>query len=283
MKRVITLLTLILFVAGQTAEAAVPTLPNSLSKDSLDKIAKEFSSNFTFTNASPPSVFGKKLLPWLGFEVGLVAGFAKSPELDTLVTTEKIDKIPHVGILTNFSFPYGLALESNWIPKKNIKDVNISYTAFAAKWTVNEVFWEWLPVDIAVRGHWAKATVDYAQTINNSTTGNTDARATIELSDKVWGFNASVGYGLFDDLIEPYVGVGFLRGIGEARIIASSPTITILTGLGFTGNQQSADSKHSSAQFFGGVQFNLLVVNLAAEAMRAFGTNNYTAKFSFDF
>ena len=280
MKRFVAIFVFCIFTAN-SANAAVPTLP-TISQAQLDNIVKEFSANFTYTNASPPSVFGKKILPWLGFEFGLVAGITKSPELDTIVTTEKIGEIPHVGIFTGFSFPYGLAFETLLIPKTKIKDVNINYTGLAGKWTVTDVFWEWLPIDIAVKSHWAKATVSYGQTINNASTGNVPVNANIELSNAIYGGNASVGYDIAGiGLAEVYAGVGFLMGKGQAKVLAS--TGTIFAGLGFTGTEQSASSSPSSAQIFGGLQINLFVVNLSAEAMRAFGTNNYTGKFSFDF
>jgi opacity protein-like surface antigen len=146
---------------------------------------------------------------------------------------------------------------------------------------VTDSFWEWIPVDIAVRAHWARASLDISQTINNSSTANQNVNAKIEVDNTVWGMNASVGHTFFG-VIEPYAGFGFLKAKGEAKVVGTT-NATIFVGTGFSGLTTSASSSPSSVALFGGIQFHLFVVNISAEAMRAFGTNNYTAKFSFDF
>lgn len=258
---------------------AVPTLP-SLSFGDLENISKEFSSNFTYTSVTPPSSFGKKFLPWLGFEIGAVAGMTKSSSLQTLTGSSQFQYLPHFGILTALSFDYGIAVESVLVPKTTIQGVSTSYTGLAAKWTITDAFFEWLPVSIAVKGHWAKAALDYGQNISNSTTLNQTVNAKIHLENTVWGLNGAVGYKILEE-IEPYAGVGFLFGNAEASVSGTSGTL--FTGSGFNGVQQTASSKPNSVQLFGGVQFHLLAINISAEAMRAFATNNYSAKFSFAF
>lgn len=261
---------------SQEAGAAIPRLPD-LSQQNLDKIAKEISANNTYTNASAPKTFGKRLHPDLGFQIGVVGGLTKVPDLDTLVSTENIPTLPHAGVHLGVSFPYGLMLESNFLPTTKISDVNISYFSLAGRWVITDTFWEWLPFHWGVLAHYGKSTLNYNQTVNNSSTSNTNLTAKIDITNSIWGLNTSVGYSFFD-MIEPYAGIGFL--IGNATVAASgSATVTVFS---FT-SAQSASSKPSSVQLFGGVQFDLFIVKLGVEAMRAFGTNNYSANFSFNF
>ena len=275
MKHFFALCALFIFFAN-SAVAAVP----SITRDQFDKIVEEFTANTAYTSASPPSSFGKKLLPWLGFELGIVAGVTKTPDLDNIVA-EKVDKIPHLGFFTGFSGPYGLALESVFIPEKRIKDLSLTVTGIAAKWTVTDQFWTDLPVKLGVKAHWAKTTISHSQTIQNNSTANLPVDATVELADEVYGMNASVGYELFG-FIEPYAGLGYLTGEADGRVTANT-TATIFVGDGFAGTETSVSSSPSSAQIFAGVQFNFLAANLAVEATRAYGTNRYTLKLSADF
>ena len=276
LKRFNVVLAALVMLTPVAAQAQTLNLQD-LSQANLEKVSKETSANFVYTSASAPSSFGKRILPWLGFEVGFVGGITRTPDIDSLVPNEEIDTLPHLGIHLGFSLPYSIALESNFVPQRNIKDVSIAYSALAGRWTITDVFWEWLPISWGVLAHWSDASLSYTQRIQNSSTSNVPVQAAIKIKNTVWGANTSVGYKILD-FVEPYVGAGFVFGRGEVNV-SGSATVTIFT---FT-SAQSADAKASSLQAFGGLHFDLFFFNLGIEAMRVFGTTNYTAKVSFDF
>ena len=270
----------ILLFASIGAHAATPSFP-LLNQANLDDVLREFSSNSTYTSASPPRSFGKRILPLVGFEVGIVGGVTKSPAIDNLVAGTDVKYLPHAGILMAGSFPLGLAAEFLFIPEKTVSDVTIKTFGFAAKWTVTDVFWQWLPVNLAARFHIMSSDLSYSQTINNSSTNNIEVDGSIIVEADTFGFNVSAGYPL-GTVVEPYLGVGFVSATGALQVDATG-TATVLGNDVSLSQTDRAEVDNSSLHVFGGVQFHLFVMNIGFEAARTLAATSYTVKVSFEF
>lgn len=280
MKRITLSLALLLFsFSANISRAATFNFDSVLSLGDFNAVMEEFSANFLNSTVSPPSTFGKKILPEFGFQVGVVGGITKSPAIDRLVSTEKLDKIPHAGILAAVTGPYGITLDGLFVPSIDISDVSMDIYGFGAKWTITEVFWEWLPISLAARFHYNSTEVKYSQTINNSSTGNTPVAASVTVGNDVWGFNVAAGYPLWG-FFEPYLGIGYANGNGDLTINAAGGATFLGTDITATN---TAEVSNSSFHFFTGMQLHFLIMNLGVEYNRVFNHNRYTAKFSFDF
>ena len=269
----------IISIVSTSVQAAKPKL-NNVSKGELDAILEEFAANFVHTSVSPAKSLGAV---W-GVEVGVVAGITETPELEKLVkkadANTTVDKIPHAGALLAGSVPYGIGFEINMFPEKTFSGIKIKNTGGALKWTVSDVFFSSLPIDVAVKAHYSKSTLSYSQTINNSSTANTDVDSTITVENKIKGANITVSGDIL--IFQPFVGFGFAESDGKVGVTASG-TATIFDQSITATNSQSASSKPSSAHLFAGLQFDLWLVNIAAEYTQVFGAKRYSAKFSFHF
>lgn len=243
-----------------------------------DKIVKEFSANFAYSTVTPASSLGGL---W-GFEFGVVGGFTKSPELQNLVrrsnASYKEDKLPHGGALARLGLPMGITVEALVFPKMKISDLNIGQYGGAVMWTVTD---ELLPnpfVNVALKGFYTKTSMDYSQTINNTSTLLQDVNATISFDDSLYGVQALASHKIL--VFEPYVGIGYVKSKGDLSVAAATaPNATIFTGS--IGNK--ATSKPSSAQLMGGLDIRLAFFSLGAEYQRSFGTSSATGRLSFRF
>ncbi len=262
-----------------TAQAATFNFDSTLNLGDFNAVMEEFSSNFTNSSVSPPSTFGKKVLPDFGFQVGVIGGITKSPAINSLVSTEDIDLIPHAGILVAATGPYGITLDGLIVPSIDISDVQMDIYGFGAKWTITDVFWEWLPITLATRFHYNSTEVKYSQTINNASTANTDVTANVTVGNTVWGLNASAGYPLLG-FMEPYIGVGYAKGDGDLTIDAAGGATFLGTDITATN---TAEVSNSSIHFFAGLEFHFFIMNLGLEYNRVFDHNRFSGKFSFEF
>lgn len=263
------------------AQAASFNFQTELNLADFNNVMEEFSSNFTNSTVSPPSTFGKKILPEVGFQIGIVGGVTKSPEIDRLVQSDSISYIPHAGILVGVSGPYGITLDGLFVPSIDVSDVDMEIYGFGAKWTITDVFWEWLPITLATRFHYNSTEVTYSQTINNASTGNVPVNATVSIGNTVWGWNVAAGYPLAG-FFEPYIGLGFADGNGDLTITASGNATFLGQDVAVTG-QNSAEANFTSFHMFAGMEFHFFIFNLGLEYNRVFDHNRFSTKFSFEF
>ena len=261
----------------ETLLAAAPSIDN-IDQGDLDKVVKEFSANFAHAPVSPPSSLGKIF----GFELGAVAGATSTPEFQRLVKEvdpdTNIPYIPHAGIFAALSVPFGITLEANLIPKTTVSDVSIDNVGLGLKWTMTNVFWTASPFDLALRAHYSSSQLSFKQTVQNASTSNQPVDAVVTYDSNSYGVNLSAGARLI--FIEPYAGLGFIKGKGDLSVSGSSFVSIFNTTF---SSSQSASSDATSAHLFAGLQFDLLLFHLGFEYGNAFGVNRYSAKLSLAF
>jgi len=258
------------------AQADVPSLNNITGAD-YEKIVKELSANFAYSSLTPASSLGGL---W-GFELGVVGGVTKTPEILALVrrtsASYKEDKFPHAAALLRVGAPLGLTGELMILPSITVSDLKLSQYSGAAMWTITDVFFEDLPVTLAVKGYYSKTKLEYTQCLNNSSTGNQNVDAKITFDDTMLGGQFLVSRKFL--VFEPYVGVGFVKADGDLAVTAATaPGATI-----FLSGGNSASANPSSAQLLAGLDIRLLFISLGAEYSRSFGTSSMAGRFSFRF
>jgi hypothetical protein len=233
----------------------------------FDSIIEEMSGNFAHRSLTPAS-HNSGLLP-IGIEVGLIFGSTDTPEINKLDSSSDTGSFPHGGLYGSVGLPFGISLEATTIPDQDLDDINFSYMSGAVKWTFTESL-VFLPLDMAFRAHFSSAELDYAQTINTTSVD-------VSFENDVSGVQLLASASLLG-MIEPYVGVGYLKGDGSVNITGSE---TFLDSS--FSSSQSAESDSTSEQILLGAQVNLLLMKLGAEFESSFGTQSVTGKLSFGF
>lgn len=261
-----TIMTLFLLVFGH-AYAGDITLDN-LTQDDVTKISKEFSANFVHTIVAPASSYGKIF----GFELGVVGGISKSPNIDriskTFDQTADIPAIPHAGIALGVSVPFGITGELSMIPSTSLGDVDLKNTSLALKWTFTDL--TKIPFDMAIRLHTGSSELSYADVVDTNVNANvkwetSSSGANFEISKKLLFF-------------EPYFGVGTVSTKTKIGVTAAT-NVNIFT---FTADQ-SYTSKSSGSQVYGGFNLNIFLLKIGLEAGSVMGVSKYTAKVSLYF
>lgn len=246
-----------------------------LSQDNLDNVERTIAANTTLHDALPASSMGSIF----GFELGVVAGVTKSPDINALVQqvspSTDAGYLPHAGLTGGVTIPGGITFEGMFLPKQSFSDISYQQYAFALKWTMTDGIMI-LPLNLAVRGFYAKSQLDFNQTVTDPNTSQPVA---------VSGTNAMSVTGAqllvspkWLPILEPYAGVGYLRASGEMSVSGA----TTGTMFSFTTNQ-SASSSPTSTQLLLGLDVRLLLIGFGAEWSRAFGTDTYTGKLSIKF
>lgn len=250
-----------------------------LSQESFDGIERDFAANTTLHSVLPPSTRGSIL----GFEIGVVGGVAKSPNIDAEVqrnstSGDKVPMIPHVGLVGAVSIPGALTFEGVFLPKRTVGDLSYQQFALALKWTMTDG--SVLPVNIALRGFYAKSNLDFEQTLTHASVPGQQVPVTVSNESAVRGVQLLASPKLIP-VLEPYVGVGLLSGTGSMTASSSAgiPTQSIFT---FT-SEKSATTNVSSSQLLAGLDIHLLIFGIGAEYSKAFSTDTYTFKLSAKF
>lgn len=267
MKKLMLLFTFIIsFYSSNTL--AQPNFDN-LTQADVDGLSKEFSANFAHRPISPASPMGDIF----GFEVGIVAGITDAPKIQEISKREApnedpLDKLAHAGLIGAISVPFGITPELILFPERELGDVTFSHYSLGVKWT----FSKFLPiplVDLAARVHTAKTEVSFSDTVDGVNT-------TVNLENSTTGVQLLASTNLV--VLEPFVGVGYitrdtdLGATGTAQIFDSTFSLS-----------QTANVDGSSSQIIAGVQFNLLIMRIAAQYENVFGTSVTSAKFTLGF
>lgn len=249
---------------GFSAHAAGPSFQN-LSDDDFKKVVQDLSADFTHTSVSGASPLGDI---W-GFEVGVVGGMSKTPELNKFAKevepSADLDQVPHGEIIGLLSVPFAITGEVGFIPKIGSDQFKFTSYHLAAKWSPSELFFEW-PVALAVKVQYSKVNATFKDTINAIPT-------TFDYDQSILGGSLIVSKNFA--ILEPYAGFGYLQADGNMDV-KGSPTV-------FSGGRMSASSKPTSSMFMVGTEVKLLVVKLGVEYMNAFDTSRFTGKVSFYF
>ncbi len=251
-------------LTGLSASAAGPSFQN-LSDEDFKKVVQDLSANFTHTSVSGASALGDI---W-GFELGLVGGTTKTPELNKFAKevepSADLDQVPHGEIIGMLSIPFALTGEVGFIPKVGSDEFKFNSIHGALKWTPSELFFDW-PVSLAAKVQYSKVNATFKDTINTIPT-------TFDYDQSILGGSVIVSKNFA--IVEPYAGFGYLQADGKMNV-TGSPTV-------FSGARTSASSKPSSSMFMVGTEVKLLVVKLGVEYMNAFDTSRFTGKVSFYF
>lgn len=264
-------LSLILFIPTlflSTAHSATPGF-NDLSKEDLDAISEEFSANFVHRAVSPASTLGDVF----GFEIGLVGGIAKTPQIEEISLRENpddepIDKLIHAGLLGAISLPKGITGELVILPEQEFDDISISNLSMGLKWTFSEVIS--IPVvDLAVKGHFSSSEMTYDDTVDG-------AETTVTLDNSTKGIQLLGSKKIF--IVEPFIGLGY---ISRDTDLQASGTAQIFNQT-FTANQ-SGSADGSSSQFLVGAQLDLGFLHMAAQYENVFSTDVISGKLSLAF
>lgn len=240
---------------------------NNLSQDQLRRVVGDLSSNFHHTSVSGANTLGSIF----GFEVGLLGGVSSSPEIDRVVkdsgATDGASRIYNAALLGVLTIPFGLTGEVGFVPQIGSNDFKFQSYSGALKWTATETVLSFLPLSLAVKGHMQQSTIEFRQPV---TGGQSNGR----IQTDVMGLTLLASKNLM--IIEPYVGVGFLRGNGDLSVAGSSTVFNFTTS-------SSANETRTSGQFLLGAELKLLVIKFGLEYANQFGTDRYTGKLSFFF
>lgn len=237
----------------------------NLTEDDLGKVVKEFSANFAHTSVSGAGTLGSIF----GFEIGLVGGITKTPELDSLVkradSTKDLEQVPHGAILGVLTVPLGITAEVGIIPKVGGDDFKFSSYSVAGKWTPTEILFE-LPLDLAAKGFVTKSNLEFEQTISN-------VPVEYEYENTTMGLVAFASKDFV--FVAPYAGIGYVKAKGDLSFTGST---TVFNTSYTTGTSASKDE--TSAAIYLGSEFKILIFKAGLEYAKMFDTNSYTGKVS---
>ena len=136
----------------------------NLTKKQVEDVTTEFAVNFSHTAVAAPETDGV----W-GVEVGVVGGATGSPELKDTVNDAGGDgkdfkTLYHAGLIARAHFPFDLFAEVNFLPEREISDVNVESKSMGVGWNVGAFLG--LPLDVAVGVNASSSSIDFKQTIN---------------------------------------------------------------------------------------------------------------------
>lgn len=237
----------------------------SLNKGDLENIVGEFSANFLHTTVTGASPLGNLF----GFEVGLVGGMTRTPELNKIVqrsdASAEAKQAYHGALVGVLSLPLGFTGEIGLIPKFGSDNFKFGTYSLAGKWTPTRTILD-LPFDVAAKVYVTKADLEFKETVSTVSTE-------FEYNNLQYGLTLFASLPL--PLVEPYLGLGYTSSSGELKASGSS---TVFENSFTAGN--SADATKSSTVGILGVDFKLIFAKVGLEYTRAYDTSRFTGKLS---
>lgn len=259
------LVLLVSLLMGFSAAAEIQL--QQVDESDFKKIIGDFSANSLHTSVSGAGTLGDIF----GFEIGLVGGITKTPEIDRIVKEnspgESAEQIPHGELIGILTVPLAITVEAGFVPKVGSDEFKYSTWTLAGKWTPTELFFE-LPVDLAVKAYVTEASIDASTTISGVPTD-------YSFDNSLMGITGFVSKDFI--FAAPYFGFGMVNAKGELSATGTAVFDTTYTA------SQSASEKDSSSVIILGSEFKLLVVKLGVEWTKVFDTDRYSAKLSFFF
>lgn len=207
----------------------------------------------------PASSLGK----YFGIEAGAIAGVTRSPNINR-ATTEDIDAVPHVFILGSLHLPMGIGVDTLSL-KTSVEDFTVSYFSGGIKWTLTDSLIK-IPLDIRARMQYVTTSLNFVQRIN-------DVPIDVEYKSKGIAYNATISKKLI--ILEPYVGIGYYKS--KSDILASAETTVFDVTV---SEQERLGIPTNTTYYFGGINFDFFLFQVAGEYMKAFDVDRYSAKFS---
>lgn len=238
---------------------------DNLDQSDVDDIMNDLSGSMVHTSVAGAG----PLAATIGVEFGVVAGMAKTPNLNRLVqdsgSDEEVSELPHGGLLARVGVTSNFNFELLYFPKLDLDDTSFQSTSFAAQYNFLSVGL----FHFALKGHMTNTAISYSQVADGS---NVD----VAIENKITGAQllASANLGL----LEPYIGVGYLSSDGVMDV---SGDATIFDQN--YSSKSSMDSELNSTHFLGGVELDIGFFNLGVESSHSYGNSRYSLKASFEF
>lgn len=205
--------TIIAFVLLATSTAwgsETPTFDN-ISDADFNTIAKEFSGMFVHTSATPPTSLGKVF----GVEAAAIVGVTEIPGIESI--SKRVDPsvdipyAPFAFLYAAVSVPYGITIETNFLPEMKINDLEASHYGAAVKWSLVDSLFPNLPFDLAVKTFFSKSEIQFSQTIPSPST-----RVDVGFENNMYGIETV--FGLTLPLVQPYAGIGYVTSRADLKI-----------------------------------------------------------------
>ena len=245
-----------LFILCSTSYAAAPNFSN-ITKSQFKTIVEQFSASVPEPPLAPASSKALFFLP--GFQIGVLGGLTKVPELDEFATKDP-KYIPHSALFASLSGPLGLGVAGTLLPKLTLDQFRIFHYGGALRWNMTDVFLKFLPFNLALKGYAGKTELEYSHSLSG-------ANQTFTLNDLTLGANLAASFKLF---LEPYVGVGLLRGD-----LDFSSTTSAVFNTSFTTSTTARDQS-IGPQLFAGLNISLPFFMLGGQYSYAFQAHRVT-------
>lgn len=241
-------------------------------QEDADKVFTDLTSAFAPTTVSGASSLGKIY----GVELGLVVSASRAPNNQEVIESYgsdfEIPGIPMAGISGIVSLPFGIGVESTFVPKVDLGDDG-SFESFniGARWTITDVFPMGL-LKVAVRTSLikSKATFNYEEEGSILGTVNESAEFDVEV------FEVGAAIGLNFRVVEPYIGASDLQARGSVFAQGTSSNNVPIDDV-----DQSAEAK--GLRVYGGVLFKLPLFRIGAEVAQFDDVERASVKFAFKF
>jgi hypothetical protein len=242
---------------------------DDIDKSELESLVSDFGSNFSHTTASGASSLGRIF----GFEVGIVLGASKTPNIEDLSKEQDsaadAAALPYAGIEGQISIPFGLTVEANIIPETgDTDDIQFQNTGLGLKWTMTDGFLV-LPLNLALKAAYTKTELSFVDTLDG-------ANATIDI--ETTSFSAGLLASLNFMILEPYIGIGFIDIDGDLSV---DGTGQIFDSAFTTSNTASAGT--SGGTFTLGTELKLFIFKFGIEYSKIVDAERFVGKFAFYF
>ena len=171
-----------------TSIAGVPTLED-LTQSDVDKVVKDFVSNFQYSSVSAARGF-----EIAGFNIGVTGGVTDSPGVDGIVTSD-VSRLPRASLLATIGIQ-GFNLELGYLPEVTLDEYAITNFSVGAKLHLNALLQKKWAVDVAFRFHVSRMNASYSQEISS-------IPVNVEITGSTVGFDAMLSKKF--GVIEPYL------------------------------------------------------------------------------
>lgn len=236
-----------------------------LAKDRAEEIMEDLAGVMAHTTASGASNLGKKF----GFEVGVLASYAETPNIDRIVERSggdtDYDALPNAGILGRVGITEWVVLEGVYFPNTDFGEYNIDIGSLAAQ----VILIREDPLNFALKAFYTNSILSYEQI-------NDNLRANVELENDIYGIQALISKKIF--IFEPYFGAGLVTNKGEIRV---SGAATIFNERLARSGSVKIDG--NSTQLFAGTEIDLWIMNLGVEVGELYGNTRGSVKVTFGF
>ncbi len=245
---------------------------DNISEKDMEDIVSDFTSAFTHTSISGANTMGSIF----GFEVGVIVGMASVDRIEKIAQREDpnsdVSGLPFGGLLGRLTVPFGITGEVLIIPEIGDEDFKFSNKSLALMWTPTETLLSFLPLSLAIKGHYTKTNMDFK--IPDAVTAGSDADASFE--NTIMGLQVLASKSFI--IVEPYAGLGFIMGDGNLKYSGSGTIFDTAVTAG-----ESASKKVDGAQFLLGANLNLLFFKIGVEYSNQLDADRYGLKLSAGF